>query len=304
MSTKNIEKEGVRGSVNGVQADRVVEFLKDAGMSGYEAKAYVALLAAGEPANGYEVAKASGVPRSTVYETIAKLVARGAAFEVNGDTGAGVSYVALPADALIGRLRRQALSTIEGLERVLPEVGRTLTTRVVQHLTGIDEVLDRGADVVDSARETLWLSIWPEEAASFTRAVDDAIRRRVETYTIAYGDVGAIGGRVYQHSFSAPDLVLERLKCRISVVVADHDEVVIAGVTDDEVWGIWSDDPAVALLAAEHVRHDIALQLIAERMEAAGLQDYWLNDPELEQLRRASRKGVDANRPARQFAAR
>ena len=58
-----------------------------AGMPGYEAKAYLALLTAGEPMNGYEVAKVSGVPRSTVYETLGKLVARGAVFEVAATNG-------------------------------------------------------------------------------------------------------------------------------------------------------------------------------------------------------------------------
>src|SRR5262249_33872361 len=43
-----------------------IERLQELGMSGYEAKAYIALVAAGEPLNGYEVAKRSGVPRSTV----------------------------------------------------------------------------------------------------------------------------------------------------------------------------------------------------------------------------------------------
>ncbi len=56
----------------------VIEELQHLGMSGYEAKAYVALVAAGTPLNGYEVAKHSGVPRSTVYETLGKLVGRGA----------------------------------------------------------------------------------------------------------------------------------------------------------------------------------------------------------------------------------
>ena len=51
-------------------------------MSGYESKAYLALLAHGAQMNGYEVAKASGVPRSTVYESLSKLVVRGAAFEL------------------------------------------------------------------------------------------------------------------------------------------------------------------------------------------------------------------------------
>ena len=80
-----------------MMSDKALELLKQAGMSGYEAKAYTALLGAGEPLNGYEVAKLSGVPRSTVYETLGKLVARGAAFQVTEDDN--VSYVPLPSDA-------------------------------------------------------------------------------------------------------------------------------------------------------------------------------------------------------------
>lgn len=75
--------------------------------------------------NGYEVAKSSGVPRSTVYETLAKLVASGAAFEVADDNTA-VSYVPLPPKALIGRLRRDTHETITGLEGVLPQIGHAL----------------------------------------------------------------------------------------------------------------------------------------------------------------------------------
>jgi transposase len=67
----------------------VISELQRLGMSGYEAKAYVALVAAGSPLNGYEVAKRSGVPRSTVYETLAKLVGRGAAYEVRAGGGRG-----------------------------------------------------------------------------------------------------------------------------------------------------------------------------------------------------------------------
>ena len=43
-----------------MSTDRALELLRDAGLSGYEAKAYLALLAGGEPMTGYEVAKASG----------------------------------------------------------------------------------------------------------------------------------------------------------------------------------------------------------------------------------------------------
>ena len=41
----------------------------------------------------------------------------------------------------------------------------------------------------------------------------------------------------------------------------------------------------MSLVAAEHVRHDIALQLVATRLEEAGLGDFWLDNPDLEALR-------------------
>jgi sugar-specific transcriptional regulator TrmB len=279
-----------------VSGGLALELLKDAGLSGYEAKAYLALLAAGEPMNGYEVAKSSGVPRSTVYETLGKLVARGAAFEVNA-SNENVSYVPLPSEALIGRLRRQTAETISGLEAVLPTIGQALSARVVQPLTGREPVITRAIDVIESARSTFWLSIWPQEAADLLPAVEAAVGRGVEGFTIAYGDVGPLPGRVYTHSYSSPEVVEERLQCRLSIVVADHEQAIIGGVTTEAVWGMWSDDRAVALLAAEHVRHDIALQLTAERLAAAGLQDFWVHDSDLEALRDASAAALAVRSP-------
>jgi HTH-type transcriptional regulator, sugar sensing transcriptional regulator len=279
-----------------VSTEQALARLKDAGLSGYEAKAYLALLAAGEPMNGYEVAKASGVPRSTVYETLGKLVARGDAFEVKTDAAA-VSYVPLPSDALIGRLRRQSNETIVGLEATLPSIGKALAARVMQHLSGRAEVTTRAVDVIESARRTLWLSIWPQEAPEYVTAVEAADARGVDTFTIAYGDVSPLPGRIYPHSYSSPRAVEERIGCRLSIVVADHEQAMVGGVTNEAVWGMWSDDPSVALLAAEHVRHDIALQLMADHFDGAGMDEFWAHDADLEALRDASAAAIDANVP-------
>ena len=276
-----------------MSTERALDLLKQAGLSGYEAKAYLALLAATEPLNGYEVAKASGVPRSTVYETLAKLMARGAAFEVQG--GDNVAYVPLPAETLIDRLRRRTDETINGLESILPALGQGSPARVVQHLSGRGDVVQRAIDVIGSARRTLWLSIWPQEAGELVEPVRQAIDRGVEVFTITYGPVPAMPGRVLLHSYSSAEVVEERLQCRLSIVVADHDQALIGGVVPDAVWGIWSDDRVVGLLAAEHVRHDIALQLTAERLDQAGLGDFWAADPELEALRDASAKAMEVS---------
>jgi sugar-specific transcriptional regulator TrmB len=265
-----------------------LRLLQEAGMSGYEAKAYVALLAHSSQMNGYEVAKASGVPRSTVYETLSKLVARGAAFEVKGESGA-VSYVALPAEALVGRLRRELSGTIDGLATVLPALARLPETRVVTQLQGGTAVLERAADVVEGAQVSVFVSVWPDAAAALRGPIERAVARGVDVSTLVFGPIEQLAGRMYVHRFSTPEVVLERLGRRVVTVVADHAAVLIAAVDPGDTWGIWSDDPAVALVAAEYVRHDIALQLIAERARDTGLGGFWDTDPELERLRSASR---------------
>jgi len=273
-----------------VDLERAQELLRDVGMSGYEAKAYLALLAAGEPLNGYEVAKASGVPRSTVYETLGKLVARGAAFETRHPAN-GTAYLALPAETLVGRLRRDTAATIDGLAEVLPQIRGRSDTHVVQHLHGRGPLLERAVDVVEAADRALFVSLWPEELEVLRPSLAAATARRVDVTVLAFGEV-AVGdpaiGEVIPHRYSSPEVVLDRLGTRIFTLVADHTAALVGGVDGEDVWGVWSDDPAVAMVAAEYVRHDIAIQIIGERLAAAGLADTWRDDPALEKLRAAS----------------
>ena len=80
--------------------DRLVEI----GLSEYEAKAYIALVRLGT-ATGYQVAKESGVPRSTIYETLGKLVVRGAV--LTQSFAEQVRYAPTPPERFLGRLRRE-----------------------------------------------------------------------------------------------------------------------------------------------------------------------------------------------------
>jgi len=270
-----------------VMWDRALELLRLAGMTGYEAKVYLALLAAGEPLNGYEVAKASGVPRSTVYETLAKVVDRGAAFEVAGKSS-GTSYMALPAETLIGRLRRELSDTIEGLAEELPQIGTEPEAFVGQHLFGRDDVIQRAEDIIDGSKSELFLSLWPEEFEVLRRSLLAAEARSIDISLVSFGEIDEPIGHSYTHRFSDPEVVLESVGCQIFTVVADRSVALTGGISGSDVWAMWSNDPAVALLAAEYVRHDIAIQVIGARLEAAGLADTWSTDPELERLRVAS----------------
>src|SRR5207237_6611199 len=80
--------------------DQVVERLARLGFSLYEARTYVGLLAAGG-STGYSVANVTGVPQPKVYETLRRLVDRGAAVQ------SGVRparYTAVPPEVILARL--------------------------------------------------------------------------------------------------------------------------------------------------------------------------------------------------------
>lgn len=264
--------------------DEVIDRLQHLGMSGYEAKTYLALVGAGEPLNGYEVAKRSGVPRSTVYETLAKLVARGAAFKVRGDSEA-VAYLPLPTKALLDRLGRDYHESLAALDTMLPAIVAPPTVHLIHNLSGAAALLERARDVVGGARRELFLSIWPEEMTAMRESVLRADARSVAVTGIAFGDVGTGIGRIYQHELSTPEVVIENLGCRLFTVVGDRTEAVIGGFTASGAWGVYTDNPAVVLLSVEYIRHDIAIQLMGKHFDAEQIRAFWQEDVDLNRLR-------------------
>lgn len=264
---------------------RAIHLLKTVGLSEYEAKAYLALLSHGEPMNGYEVAKDSGVPRSTVYEALSKLVRRGAAVPVHGSGRTNESFVAQPVDVFIERYRSRLEGTLDGLGESLPRLAAERRSHIVQHLVGRDEIMLRMGDVIQQSEQYLWLSLWPDVALELRTSARRKAATGVQIASVMFGAVESFPGRVIPHTFLSPSDNEERLGCRLFVVVADHQEVVIAAADGDGWWGMWSDDLSVALLAAEYVRYDITVQTLGRHLDVLGVDKELRNDTNLVYLR-------------------
>lgn len=270
-----------------------IEMLKSLGMSGYEAKAYLALLGSSEPLNGYEVAKISGVPRSTIYETLAKLTSVGAAIAVRRPQSRGTAagtYVAIPADTLIARYRRDMTRRIEGLTAVLPRFSSKKESYVVQNLVGRADIVERMQDVMERADKYLHLSFWPDEALDILPTLWRQHDRGVEVTSMFYGVPEGFPGRAFAHEYSSPEMVQSIVGCRMFSVVADHREALVGAAEGEFIWGMWSDDPAVAMLAAEYIRHDIVIQVMAKELDDSGKGEMFRNGELFEYLRRTSRE--------------
>jgi sugar-specific transcriptional regulator TrmB len=261
--------------------DEAVSQLQSLGMSGYEAKAYLALIAASEPLTGYEVAKKSGVPRSAIYETLDKLLTNGSAFEVRTSADS-VSHVALPPDSLLRRLRDQFQGSLDILDGLLPTLTETAPRAVSHHLNGPAAVLARAIDVIHRARDEILLLASPEELTEFEPALRAAETRDVRITVVTAGtseiSVGtSVNLMVPQQN---PSSTNPTAGPRLVILVADGAELVVGGLEPDGV-GLFSDNPPVVAVATELVRHNVALQLLAAAFGAEKINDVLAADPVL-----------------------
>lgn len=82
--------------------EKIYKELHKLGFSQYEFQVYTEVLKE-FPITGYDLSKRSGVPRSMIYEVVAKLLKKGAVYTA---TLVPLTYVPLPAKELINRLRK------------------------------------------------------------------------------------------------------------------------------------------------------------------------------------------------------
>src|SRR5579871_4289112 len=104
---------GCMGAVMRDSAGDLVAHLQRIGFTQYEAQIYIALTRAGA-LNGNEISQASHVPSSKTYETLRKLVGKGAvATFADGET---TRYVAVPPAQVVERHREGVNATLDHLE--------------------------------------------------------------------------------------------------------------------------------------------------------------------------------------------
>ncbi|WP_155058226.1 TrmB family transcriptional regulator [Streptomyces blattellae] len=271
--------------------DDLIAQLQFVGMTGYEAKAYIALISAGEALNGYEVAKRSGVPRSTVYEVLGKLKARNAAYEVKGD-GDATAYVPMPPTMLLSRIRRETEASLDSLEHSLRHVTTQQTTHLTHPLSGRKQLIERCEDLIGAAQQSLLLFAWPTEyeelAPLLRRAADKGIRVEM-VYSSMTQPEEPVGYSVL-HRTANDEESLASLGCRLLIVGMDNEQVVIGGLVEDEAWGVFADDPAIVLVATELLRYELSMQLVLAKLGVEEkARDVFTTDPEVQRFRTPGR---------------
>ncbi len=236
----------------------VIEQLQKLGFSQYEAQAYVALLKE-NPANGYELAKQSGIPRPSIYPVLQKLEERGAVRRV--ETPEGTRYAPLPPQDLIAKLNRQFQGTIEAASTSLSEIVTPPALEYTQNFRGYPELLDYSRQMLDSASEHLLVAIWPEESKALAEPLKQAARRGIHLTTLCLNGCerpcSYCQGGVFRFQLAPPE------KARWLVLVADHAEMLAGEITPgQETLAVRTRQQMLVNLTAGYIQNSLVLARI------------------------------------------
>jgi HTH-type transcriptional regulator, sugar sensing transcriptional regulator len=158
-----------------------VEQLQQLGFSQYEAQAYVTLLRQ-NPLNGYELAKASGIPRPNIYPVLQKMEEGGMVLRLSSPEG--TRYVPVPAGEFLASVKKRHQQSLEAVSGSLQQIETPPTAEAVLNFRGYAQMLDQARTLIERTEEHLLLSIWPEEAAAFAAPVQQALDRGVRITTL------------------------------------------------------------------------------------------------------------------------
>ncbi len=240
----------------------IVAQLQQLGFGEYEARAYMALLQR-SPLNGYEVAKASGLPRANVYGVLDKLQARGAVVRL--DTPEGVRYAPVPPAELIERIGSRFQETLEGARQALEKMAHPAEHEYVWNARGYPVLLEHARGLLDETQETLLLAIWPQESAALATDLARTAARGIKITTLCLAnckqECGGCQGRIHRYEVAPEE------RSRWLVVVPDGAEV-LAGeiIGDDDALAVRTHQRLLVDLATWYIRHSIALAAVVNEL--------------------------------------
>ncbi len=233
---------------------RLMERLRALGFTTYESKAYITLLK-NNPSTRYELSKNSGVPRSAIYDVIKKLENLGA---VNALYTSPEKYVPLPPEQLLSLLERQFKERLEEARKALKQFDTQIEPGHLWNIVGYQNMLHKAREMISSAQETIFLSLWERECKKLKDDLDAARDRGVRIIVFSFTPLDLEVEEIY--SYNIPEKELLNIWERKIILVVDHSQLLM-GEADDRYTKktAWTDNKAIVDIATNHIILDITL---------------------------------------------
>lgn len=249
--------------------------LTQIGFTEYEAKVYLALLK-DNPANGYQLSKSSGVPRSMVYEALGRLVARGAALETIESRA--TLYTPLPPDILLNRYEEAQLRMMTGLRAGLEDVYQAVDENRVWSIQGRPAVLAYATQMLRSAQVEIFLVLADAELEDLRSEILAADQRGVHLSALLTGEQELGCGRVAYH----PPIESELQELTDTmVVVVDEKKALISNPNPLEMNATITSNHNLVLMARQFIWMELFAQRMVTRLGPDLIRQLDLEDQEI-----------------------
>lgn len=246
--------------------NKIIESLKELGFNTYESKVYIALLKK-YPATGYEISQIADVPQSRAYDTLKALEKEKIVVASNSKP---VTYIPIKPTELTQRYKRKINSTLEFLNKSLPNVKEDYTEPIL-NISGSANIREKASEIIKNAQKEIYIEIWSQDFKFMETDLLDAYNRGVEIKIVGYDHFQSNFGLVFEHG-SAKEIEAS-LGGRMIILSADNEEGLIAntGSQSENVNAIWTKNTGIVFLIKEFIVHDMYLldveQNLSEQMK-------------------------------------
>jgi sugar-specific transcriptional regulator TrmB len=241
----------------------LVERLAKTGFTEYEAKVYIALQRV-SPATGYQLAKESGVPRSTIYEVLSKLIARGAI--VTQSFGDMVRYAPVPPDSLLDRMRHEFEDTLDELADGFKHAAATpVAPGQTWNIAGRDNILAYAHQMLERAQREVMLMVGDDdEIDELLTRLRQARTRKVAVTVVSPVPYDSEGLKVIVHA-EGPHM-RHVLGHGLTLVVDGREALV--GEVDRSESAVWTTNSYMVAWTLWGLRHEIGEATAHKRKRA------------------------------------
>jgi HTH-type transcriptional regulator, sugar sensing transcriptional regulator len=242
--------------------ENLVDKLKELGFNTYEAKVYIALLKH-HPATGYEISKDSGVPQARAYDTLKALEANKVVVAIGGKP---TTYTPITPSELLDRWERSFKSSIGYLREALPSMSHEMVEPVI-NLRGEESIFQHAREMIDQAKQSLFLELWREDAEKLSNALRAASERGVDIKIVGYDNAQLDFCEVYQHGLART--IENSLGGRWLILSVDDQEGIVGTVPigDRVPQAVYTRNPGIVLIIKELIVHDIFLLDVEENLQ-------------------------------------
>jgi sugar-specific transcriptional regulator TrmB len=235
------------------------------GFTEYEGKVYLALLKE-SPANGYQLSKSTGVPRSMVYEALGRLHTRGAVLK-SGDTRQTI-YRPLPPDQLLDNYDRKHRQLITGLHEGLAEIYDSQDQEMLWSISGEAAIFAYASQMIQKSAREIYLVMGDAALEQLRADIQSSCERGVSVGALLTGQGELDCNQVSYHPPEESEI--QELGSML-VVVIDGQECLIANL-DVEMSATVTTNKNLVLISRQFVWMELFAQRVYEKIDPVQLE--------------------------------